>query len=31
MLILLLKQTFKDTDEAEKCNQRSFEEVLLLL
>ena len=31
MLPLLLSQTFKNKNEAEKSNQRFFEEVLLLL
>ena len=31
MLALLLSQTFKKKNEAEKSNQRFFEEVLLLV
>ena len=31
MLPLLLNQTFKNKNEPEKSNQRSFEAVLLLL
>ena len=31
MLAFLLSQTFKNKNEAEKSNQRFFEEVLLLV